>query len=241
MNIMTLIAKKSCDLHGNPTPTIAFLGDSVTQGCFGIHPTNDESFETEYDPTAAYHRYLADMLATLYPTAPVNIINAGIGGDTTEGALARLERDVIAHKPDLTVVCFGLNDCGNGAGWVDTYAANLTKIFTALKEAGSEIIFMTPNMMCTRASSRISNEVLLRVAGELAERQNNGTLDLYVDRAKEAAVACGVRICDVYAKWKRMAACGIDTTNLLSNLVNHPTRELNRLFAYSLLECMMEE
>ncbi len=239
MNIMTLITNKSRDPHGCPTPTIAFLGDSVTQGCFGIHPTNDGSFETEYDPTAAYHRYLADMLATLCPTAPVNIINAGIGGDTTEGALARMERDVIAHKPDLTVVCFGLNDSGHGKAWADTYAENLTKIFTALKEAGSEVIFMTPNMMCTRASSRITNEVLLRVAGELAERQNGGVLDLYIERAKEAASACGVRVCDVYAKWKRMAELGIDTTNLLSNLVNHPTRELNRLFAYSLLECMM--
>ena len=71
--------------------------------------------------------------------------------------------------------------------------------------------------------------------------QNNGTLDAYFDAAREAASECGVKVCDVYAKWKKMAEYGIDTTALLSNDVNHPTRGMNWLFAHSLVETMMQD
>jgi hypothetical protein len=37
-----------------------------------------------------------------------------------------------------------------------------------------------------------------------------------------------------------MAQNGVDTTELLSNKINHPIREMNWLFAYSLVEEMMK-
>ena len=39
-------------------------------------------------------------------------INAGVGGNNTNMARARLERDVLAHKPDWVVVMMGTNDAG---------------------------------------------------------------------------------------------------------------------------------
>ena len=59
------------------------------------------------------------------------------------------------------------------------------------------------------------------------------------DAAKETAAAHGVTVCDCYAKWKAMAAAGVNVTELLANKVNHPIRELTGLFAYSLLETML--
>jgi hypothetical protein len=35
-----------------------------------------------------------------------------------------------------------------------------------------------------------------------------------------------------------MADSGVDTTDLLSNKINHPTREMNRLFAQELVRVM---
>jgi lysophospholipase L1-like esterase len=48
----------------------------------------------------------------------VRFVNSGIGGDTAQMGLARIDRDVFAHQPTALVVMFGLNDIGWGA-WAD--------------------------------------------------------------------------------------------------------------------------
>ena len=50
------------------------------------------------------------------------------------------------------------------------------------------------------------------------------------------AAARGIPVCDCYAEWKRMAAEGQDTTAMLCNHINHPTREMHKLFADMLFE-----
>ena len=42
------------------------------------------------------------------------VINAGIPGNTTQDALARLDRDVLAHRPDIVLVTLGGNDLLKG-------------------------------------------------------------------------------------------------------------------------------
>ena len=51
----------------------------------------------------------------------------------------------------------------------------------------------------------------------------------------------GVPVCDCYAQWKTMHEAGVDTTELLANQLNHPTREMNWLFAVSLLHSIFNE
>ena len=231
-----MIARRN-DPYNCPIPVIVFFGDSVTQGCFEIFETNGDDIGVVYDPVNAYHAQFSRMLAHLIPNAPVSIVNAGISGDSTEGALARIDRDVLAHNPDLTVVCFGLNDSvGDGRDGADSYADRLETIFRKLVESGSEVIYLTPNMMCTEVSSKLKHTPFMNLASEIARIQNDGVLTLYLEKGKQMARACGVRICDVYAKWLRLSEMGVDTTALLSNSINHPTREMNQLFAWSLLE-----
>jgi len=71
--------------------------------------------------------------------------------------------------------------------------------------------------------------------------QNGGVLDAYVEAAKDTCREYGVTICDCYAKWKQLFKSGVDITSLLSNRINHPTREMNTLFAVSLLETMFNQ
>ena len=239
MKIIEKIVNKGRDRLGQPTPTIAFLGDSVTQGCFEVYYKNDGNLETVFDKSSAYHKYLYDILTVLFPEAPINIINAGISGDNAPSALKRLERDVLSHHPDLTVVCFGLNDCGKGKEGLPLYTDAMAAILDALLAAGSEVILLTPNMMNTTVSCHTAGEDLRKFAGKIAERQNAGVLDAYVEAAVALAAARDIPVCDVYAKWKRMAAYGVDTTDLLANYINHPKREMNQLFAASLIETMM--
>ena len=241
MEIIKKMVAKSKNLRDGDIPTIAFIGDSVTQGCFEIYMKAENAIETVFDKNYAYHNYIAKIFAEIFPDVPVTIINAGISGDNAVHALTRLEKDVISKKPDLTVVSFGLNDSSGGIEKLPAYKDALRQIFTNLKEAGSEVIFLTENMMNTKVSCHIKEPFIKKVAEMLMDIQNNGTLDAFFDAAREVAAECDVKVCDVYAKWKKMAEYGIDTTALLSNDVNHPTRGMNWLFAHSLVETMMQD
>lgn len=241
MNIMKLIQAKAADNAGVGAVTIAFLGDSVTQGCFEIYKKQDGGIETVFDKESTYHGYLDRMLSVIYPSVPVNVINAGISGGSAPHGLARLERDVLKFQPDLTVVCFGLNDSGAGLEGMDQYLDALKEIFARLKEAGSEIIFMTPNMMNTYVSMDLTDEVMRTIAGNTQNTQNEGILETYLFEAVKLCKEQGIKVCDCYARWKKLERNGVDTTRLLANRINHPTREMNWLFAVSLLETMFEE
>ena len=234
------VVAKQKNICNNPSVTVAFLGDSVTQGCFEIYRKSETTIETVFDKNSAYHKYFAEIFAVLCPNVPVNIINAGISGTTAPFGLKRIERDVLRHSPDLVVVCFGLNDCGQGMDGIGTYTDALSKIFDRIKDSGSELIFMTPNMMCTEVSCHVTDDFIKGIAENIAKLQNDGILDAYIDAAKKLCAEKGVVVCDCYAKWKRMAEVGIDVTELMSNKVNHPTREMNWLFAHSLVETIFE-
>ncbi len=239
MHIAELLAQKEQHLRDYPIPTIAFLGDSVTQGCFELYTRKNGSIETIFDRANAFCSYVGQILALLYPCVTTNIINAGISGDSAPGGLARLERDVLSRRPDLTVVSFGLNDSGRGMEGIPRYTDALRAIFARLQEAGSEVIFMTPNMMNTHIADRLTLPEGIRIAERTMQTQNNGILTAYLDAAKAVAADCGITVCDVYRKWQGLAAAGVDTTNLLANYINHPSRDMNRLAAYSLVECML--
>ena len=135
---------------------------------------------------------------------------------------------------------YGLNDSNSGLENLPKYLNALQDIFTRLQEAGSEVIFMTPNMMNTEISPHLSTQQLLPIAETCMKTQQDGILAQYLDAAKQTAVSCGASLCDVYRKWKALSDSGVRTTELLSNHINHPTREMNWLAAYSLVECMFQ-
>jgi GDSL-like Lipase/Acylhydrolase family len=73
-----------------PGDIVVFFGDSITQG-YGVR--SEESFP-----------------ALAGQALGVPIVNAGVPGDTMSAGLARMERDVLPHRPRLAVVEFGEND-----------------------------------------------------------------------------------------------------------------------------------
>ena len=241
MKFLELIANRQNNVFEEKIPTVAFLGDSVTDGCFELRMEKDNRISPIYDKEHVYHQYLLKILNTLYPTVSINVVNAGINGTDAGLGNERLEKDVLSHHPDLTVVCFGLNDVHRGIDKISLYREKLTSIFQRLKTSGSEVIFMTPNMMNTSMSSELTNERLIKDAGACMEYQTNGVFDAYLEAGKKAAREQGVVICDVYAKWKTMQKYGVKITGLLCNHINHPTRELHWLFAYSLMETLMAD
>ena len=234
MKFVDVLNKKREDNFGTRTPLIAFLGDSVTQGCFEVWQESD-AIKTKFDSLYGYPEKVKEILNLLYPNSPISILNAGVNGSSAVEGLERLHRDVLICKPDLLVVCFGLNDSNNEMDGIGTYTSALRTIFTDAREAGVETIFMTPNMMNTY-KSRVSCEGIFSELAELfGERQRSGVLDAYMDAARTVCLEEGVTLCDCYEIWKQMYQCGVDTTNLLANGLNHPVREMHYLFAWQLV------
>ncbi len=93
---------------------IVLLGDSITDG-------------------GTYGLLIAQALREAGRPVPV-LVNAGIGGDTAEGARARLARDVLAYAPALTTISLGINDTARDVPEA-VYQADMTAIIAALQEA----------------------------------------------------------------------------------------------------------
>jgi len=92
MRILPLLAVLAVPVHAQPT--LVFLGDSLTAG-LGL--AREQAF-----PALVEARLRAAGLAW-------NVVNAGVSGDTSAGARARL--DWIYRKPvDLMFICIGSND-----------------------------------------------------------------------------------------------------------------------------------
>ncbi len=75
--------------------TVVFLGDSLTAA-------------------RTYGKYIENYTLLRYPDRKIRFVISGKGGDTADGSLQRLERDVFAHKPTVLLVMFGTNDIGWG-------------------------------------------------------------------------------------------------------------------------------
>jgi lysophospholipase L1-like esterase len=71
------------------------------------------------------------------------VINAGVGGNTTADMLARIDRNCLAHRPDLTIVMAGTNDM-NSKKYIPLpqYEENMRSIIAKIAGIGSRIILM---------------------------------------------------------------------------------------------------
>ena len=216
---------------------IAFLGDSVTEGCFELIKKPDGSIEIVRDVDEGYVSRLTKLLIARLPNHCIETVNAGISGNTSAQALARMQTEVLDTNPDIVIVCLGLNDvCLRQP---EEYTKNMDTIFSMLRQAGLPVIFMTPNMINTYVHENALRE-LDKTSQECCACQNDGTMDHLIACGIETAKKHGCAVCDCYRMWKQMAKNGVDTTELLCNYINHPTRQLHQLFANALFPYVQE-
>ena len=69
--------------------------------------------------------------------------------------------------------------------------------------------------------------------------QNDGKMDEYIFSAVNLANSMGVKVANAYLKWKEFSKT-TDTTLLLANYINHPTREMHELFANEIFNCIFD-
>ena len=210
---------------------IVALGDSITMGCTSLGTL---------EPEAVYHARLKRMLEDRHPNAVFSVINAGVGGQRAGDGLARLQRQVIAPRPDLVIIAFGANDAHAGEAGLDVYRDALASIVRQSRErTDADVVLMTPPFQCTEASPRVAAahrdmvEAMMHV-------QRSGLLARYADVVRQLGTEHDVPVADVHARWQQLADAGLDTTAMLANGLNHPTGAAHR-YSAELLMALMED
>lgn len=240
MEIIKKIQNKNVNIISGAPVTLAFLGDSVTHGCFECYFDEEAHINTFFKPSASYTQRVREMLNIIYPSAQINIVNSGTSGDNTFRGIKRFDRDITKFSPDLVVISYGLNDACSGLENIKSYTDNLRILFNRVKEIGAECIYLTENMMCTKVSCHLKDDLSIKTAKGLSNVQNSGVLDKYFEEGKKVANEYGIKVCDIYSWWKKMHENGVDTTELLANRFNHPIETMHYYTAIKLVETMFD-
>ena len=226
MNLKDKVYMKHEEFVRTGAITIVAFGDSVTHG---ILTDTERNYET------VYWNRLRKKILNVRDYVPVNVIDAGINGTTAKASIERIDRHVLTHFPDLVIICFGLNDIN---GSLNDYLSSLKIIFEKCVSSGTDVIFMTPNMLNTYVHPDTEPQNM-KYAAVTAEYQNSGKMDLFMESAVKLAEEMGIKVCDCYKEWKKLSESQ-DTTKLLANYINHPTKEMHSLFADMLFEIIFQ-
>jgi lysophospholipase L1-like esterase len=123
-------ASLACPAEPEPAspPVWVATGDSLT----------DAGRRAAYRPLGrGYVRMVDHLLRLRRPERPVRIVNTGIGSDTIEHVRARIEQDVLSHRPEALLMSIGGNDlngtlCNQG---VDLPPPKFAAAYAAFLEA----------------------------------------------------------------------------------------------------------
>jgi len=179
----------------------------------------------------------------------IRVINRGVGADNTDRARKRFTEAVLAEKPAVVVIQFGINDSavdvwkkppatGPRVSQKD-YVANLRWMANKARRAGIEVIFMTPNPM--------------RWAAKIRRRYGKPPYDAddplgyekpffrgHVEAMRDLAAELRVPLVDVYAAYgEREKKTGEPVDTLLLDGV-HPNDKGHALLTEKLLPVIRE-
>ncbi|MFM8723844.1 MAG: alpha/beta fold hydrolase, partial [Planctomycetaceae bacterium] len=116
---------------------VVCLGDSVT----GVY------YHT--GGHRAWPELLQRALQQALPDCDISVINAGISGNTVTDGLARLERDVLQHQPQIVTISFGLNDLARSGA--QSFQQGLVELVRRIRAAGAQPVLCTPNAVIDTA------------------------------------------------------------------------------------------
>lgn len=198
-------------LRDGDAVTIVTWGDSVTVG-------GDAS-----RPELAYANLFIARLRERFPDASITHVNAGIGGTNTSQRLPDLQKEVLAHNPDLVTIEF-VNDMGIP---VPDLRSNWNSALDQIKASGAEAVVITPHF----TSSFIPMGPYPR--GSETRPQ--------VAALKAIAKENSVGLADTSRRWAHLEQDGIPYVTLLYNGINHPNDYGHELFVKDLMNLFPEK
>lgn len=207
-----LLPRTTARLIAKNDLVISLLGDSISTGANATGCT----FIAPYQPF--YMNLCADELRAKFKT-DVAMSNHSVGGMTSDWGVTQADA-VIADKPDLCLIAFGMND----AWGIDTahYAENITKMMSAIRAKCPKTEFIlisgmlpNPDWMADSSLQRFEayRQALLNMRGR------------------------GVAVADVSSLWRDVTKIK-GFASLTGNGVNHPNDFGHRIYAQAILGCM---
>jgi acyl-CoA thioesterase I len=159
------LPRTAARLNAGDAVKIIAIGSSSTTGLWVL------------SPSATYPEVMRRELARLRPAARIEIINSGRVGETIGGSIARFERDVLAHAPDLVVWQLGTNDVAWG-GRADGLKDRVIQGVRVLKASGVDVILMDLQYApIVLASSQ--HALMQAVIAEVAREERVGLFSRY--------------------------------------------------------------
>jgi acyl-CoA thioesterase-1 len=145
-------------------PIILAFGDSLTAGS-GLAQGSGypEMLQKELDNRGYTYR----------------VVNAGVGGDTTGGGLARLKR-ALELKPEIVILELGGNDGLRGIP-VDVMQSNLDEMISAFKNSGAKVVLGGMTLPRNFGSEYIS--AFEKVYSELASKNDVTLIPFFLEGA----------------------------------------------------------
>ncbi len=190
----------------NRTVHIVCHGHSVPAGYFKTPVV---------DTFNAYPHLLHVGLKERFPYAVVNVIVAAIGGENSEAGAKRFERDVLALRPDVVTIDYGLNDRGLSL----PRALHAWKSMIAqAKAAGVKVILLTPTPDMAAKSSDPADP-----------------LNQHAEQIRYLARDNGVALVDSLARFQDRLGAGEPLDSFMSQ-GNHPNRKGHEIVAAELLK-----
>jgi acyl-CoA thioesterase-1 len=150
------------DAAPDTRPVIVAFGDSLTAG-FGADPGKSYPDFLQQELDRRGYRY--------------RVANAGISGETTTDALARLNM-VTALKPVVVIVEFGGNDGLRGLP-ISTTRSNLDQVILGLKASGTEVLLAGMTLPPNYGADYISG--FQRVYTDLAAKHKVALIPFLLD------------------------------------------------------------
>lgn len=128
-----LVALFQAEWPKNRTVNIVCHGHSVPAGYFKTPVV--QSFD-------AYPHLLHRAIKERYPHTVVNVIVTAIGGENSEQGAARFEADVLALRPDMVTLDYGLNDRRIG---LERAKTAWTAMIRAAQSKKVRVVLLTPS------------------------------------------------------------------------------------------------
>lgn len=208
------------------------FGDSITAGVF-------------MEPEDSY-------LNRLKRSCGIEIVNAGVPGNTTTQALLRMQEDVLNRQPDFCTVQFGMNDhyaVGLNQPNVprDVFRSNLEQIVHALKAINCEPILCTIHPIIEGTDTTYYYSRHPRAWYE-SPPGVQAWIDSYNEIIRAVATQTDTRLADVAERWERELCAGRQLEELLLTLENsgrddgvHPTVLGHALYAECIGELLVDQ
>lgn len=164
----------------------------------------------------------------------IRVINAGVGGQNSRDLLARIDKDVLQHRPDLVVLMVGSNDVLNSGNAIPLpeYEKNLETLAKRIKEGGAELVIMTV-LPCHVPYLLERHEKGFFGKGGPPERIAQANTAI-----RRLAKQYGIPVVEAHAIFSGIGEIGVSPESLLQNAANsgrrdgvHPTAEGYRILA----------